>query len=734
MVTDPVCKMSFPAEKAAASWEYKGVTYYFCNVNCKVKFSQDPERYLQSDSPREACCCCAEAFEDDDRKIDRRLKLLLTGFILAAVMTVLTMLATHMPGGFPEKCSNYLQWLFASIAVFGAGGFLMVRGVKSLKKLKLNMFTLISMGIASAYFFSVYALFFADTLPDSLLDASGKVRLHFVPAAMITALVILGQYLEARASRGAGRAIRALMELVPPVARRIKKCCKTVSEVPLNEVEKGDWLKILPHDKIPVDGIVIEGQGTVDESMLTGEAVPVEKFIGSKLAAGTLNGENILVMQAEKVGSDTLLAQIVEMVKSARSTKLPVQKLSDRFSAVFVPAVLTVALIALFCWGVLGKDWSMALGSFIAVLLAACPCALGLAAPLAVTIGVGVGARNGILIKDPSALELIKKIDTIMLDKTGTLTENTLQVRAVCIDKSIDKNIFYRTLFALEQNSRHPRAKAILSMKEYARFTDEQLEVEDFTSLPGQGVRGIVDDILVLLGSREYMISEHVDIERFFIENNIQNTTFSDKSMIYLAANRRVWGVVAVGDIIRPEAAAVIEELRQNNIDIVIISGDNHEQVKLVADALNISEYYSALKVHDKLERVRARQAFGRFAAMVGDGVNDSAALAAADVSIAMGSGADAALENAQITLLAGNIGKLGKLFRLSSAVNGTIKLNLVLAFLYNALMIPLAAGAFYFLIKMPFTPVCSSIAMSGSCLLVVFNSLRLWKLDLGKQ
>ncbi len=733
MVTDPVCKMTFPPERAAATYEYKGTIYYFCTPNCKVKFAQDPELYLSSNAPAEPCCCCSEAFEDDDVKVEKRLHRLLTGFIIAAVITVLIMVIEHLPE-LDRRGVDCLAWGLSSIAVFGPGGFLLLRGAKSLKNFKLNMFTLISMGIGSAYFYSVYALFFAGTLPASLLDDAGNAKLHFAPAAMIAALVILGQYLEGRASRGAGRAIKSLMELVPPVARKVKKCCGSVVEIPLNEVQLGDWLKILPHDKIPVDGFVVEGHGPVDESMLTGEAVPVEKNVGSKLSAGTVNGEFVLTMQAEKVGSDTLLAHIVELVKTARKTKLPVQKLADKVSAFFVPAVLAVALIAFFCWGLIARDWSMALGAFIAVLLAACPCALGLAAPLAVTVGVGTGARNGILIKDPSALESMKKVDTLMLDKTGTLTENTLQVRCVCVDHNTDKKQFYRTLFALENNSRHPQAKAVMAMKEFKLYADSLPEVEDFTSLPGQGVCGIVNDVRIVLGSKDFMLNEKVDVNGFFAQNNIDRSLLPVNSLTYLAALGRVWGVFAVSDIIRPEAQQVINEFKQNAVDPVIISGDNAEQVKLVADTLGIEEYYPTLKVQDKLEKVRARQAFGRCVAMVGDGVNDAAALAAADVSIAMGSGSDAALENAQITLLAGNIGKLGKLFRLSAAVNGTIKLNLMLAFVYNIMLIPLAAGAFYSLLNWQFTPVCSSIAMSGSCLLVVFNSLRLWHLDLDKK
>ena len=724
MVTDPVCKMTISPEKAAATFVYNNTTYYFCNINCKEKFAVDPEFYLSGNAPAETCCCCAEAFEDDEEKISKRLKRLFRSFITATGAAVLIAVINHGKF-FSSTAGNYIQAVLATLTVFGPGGFLLLRGVKSLKNFKLNMFTLISLGISAAYFYSLYALFFAHTLPAELLDASGAAKLHFQAAAIISALVILGQYLEGKASSGAGRAIRSLIEQLPTIAHRVKKCCGSVSDVNIQEIIPGDYLKVLPHERIPVDGVVIDGSGAVDESMLTGESVLIEKTTGSTLAAGTLNGNTILLMQAKKVGSDTLLAQITDLVRSARNTKLPVQKLADKVSAIFVPAVLAVALFSLMYWGVIAKDWPLALSNFISVLLAACPCSLGLAAPLAVTVGVGCAAGQGILIKNPSILENLRKVDTLMFDKTGTLTENKLIVNNVCIDDCVDKDLFYQTLFALEQNSNHPLAATVCAMKEFACYSKSLPEVEDFSSITGKGISGIVNDIKFVLGSAEYLKSEFIAVDDFAEKHHLDLTTL-DKTILLLGANRKVWGAVTVSDVIRHDAGEAVGFLKNNALDLVIISGDNTPAVKNCAYMLGIEEYYARLTAQDKLEKIRARQHFGRVVAMVGDGVNDAAALAAADVSIAMGSGSAPALENGDVTLLEGSITKLRKLFIISNAVNETIRQNLYLAFAYNITLIPLAAGVFYNVRNWQFSPVLSSIAMSGSCLLVVFNSLKL--------
>ena len=726
LVTDPVCKMTFPPAKAADKMEYQGKTYYFCNPNCKVKFAAEPELYLSGKAPAAPCCCCAEAFEDDDAVIDKRLKKLRNGFITAGAITLVLILLGHCGNGSVWSC--YVQWVLATLAVFGPGGFLLKRGLQSLQGFKLNMFTLISMGISAAYFYSVYALFFAGTLPQTLLNANGTAQLHFAPAAMITALVILGQYLEGKASSGAGQAVRSLMELVPPEAHRIK-CCGGVEDIPLDQVQVGDTLKVLPFDKIPVDGVVIEGSGVLDESMLTGESLPVDKAPGSRLAAGTVNGSSVLIMKTSAVGSDTLLAQIVELVRSARNTRLPVQKLADKVSAVFVPAVLAAALAALIYWGFFAGNWSMALGNFIAVLLAACPCALGLAAPLAVTVGIGTGARHGILIKDPSVLENLRKVDTIMLDKTGTLTENNLTASGMKLADNVTPEEFFIPLLALEQNSNHPLAQAVMAMPEAAAYKEHLPAVSDLKIQPGLGLSGMVNDCKYYLGSLEFMQQSQLDTAGFATDS----TCLNGRSIVCLGANGRVLGKVEFSAHLRSDAAEVVCDLKMHNITPVILSGDNPSAVKAVAYQLGIEEFYASLTPQQKLEKVKARQSFGRCTAMLGDGVNDAAALAAADVGIAVGSGTDAALANAGVVLLAGNIGKLGSLLQLSRAVNDTIKLNLMLAFVYNIMLIPLAAGFFYELIHWQVSPVICSLAMSGSCLLVVSNSLRLRKLALRK-
>lgn len=725
LATDPVCKMQVNPLTAAGKFSYKNTVYYFCNVKCKEKFSADPERYLRADSPAEKCCCCAEAFEDDSLKIAQKVRKLRNGFIIAALATIFIAVINHLPGA-AMMLKRYLQFALSSVAVFGAGGFLLLRGVRSLKGFKLNMFTLISMGISSAYFYSVYALFFANTLPPSLLDSNGVARLHFTPAAMITALVILGQYLEARASSGASRAVRSLMELVPPVARKIS-CCGKVSEIPLDQVNVGDTLQILPHDKIPVDGVVVEGIGAVDESMLTGESLPVEKHIGSQLAAGTVNGETLLIMKTSAIGKATLLSQIVDLVKNARNTRLPIQRLADKVSAVFVPAVLAIALASLLYWGVGCHDWSMALGNFMAVLLAACPCSLGLAAPLAVMVGTGVGARHGILIKNPAILEDLRKVDTIMLDKTGTLTENKPHVEKVYLTEDVSDDEFYPILLAMEQHSQHPLANAIIKMDQATQYCNDLPAVSDLVSIPGQGISAVVKAQKYFVGSMTFMQNNNIECSEFLRQYQVN----MDHSMVFMGCNKKIMGCVCIGDKLRDDAALVVAGLKKRSIHPIILSGDNKSTVRACAYKLGIEEFYSELTPQEKMQKVQAQQAFGRYVAMLGDGVNDAGALAAANVSVAMGTGTDAAWANSSVTLLAGNIGKLAGLLRLSEAVNDTIKLNLLLAFAYNIILIPLAAGLFYSFIHWQFSPIASSIAMSGSCLLVVSNSLRLWKFKL---
>lgn len=723
---DPVCKMKVLPNKAAARFDHNGTRYYFCNIKCKEKFAADPEFYLNGKAAAEKCCCCADAFEDDQCKQSANLRKLELRFAIAALLTILIALVKYLPGINADFC-KYIQFFLATLTVFGCGGFLLLRGVKSLNGFKLNMFTLVSLGISAAYFYSVYILFTNTTLPS--VAGGNLMQLHFLPAAMITALVILGQYLESRAGSKANRAVQALMELVPPVAHRIS-CCGKVEDIPLSQVKTGDKLKIMPHDKIPVDGTVYQGCGPVDESMLTGESLPPVKNIGDRLAAGTVNGESVLFMTAGATGNDTLLAQIVELVKNARATRLPVQKLADRVSAIFVPAVLAVALLSLLYWGLAVGNWQLGWGNFMSVLLAACPCSLGLAAPLAVMVGIGTGARYGILVKNPSMLETLNKVDTLLLDKTGTLTENDLKIENIYLADNVSEEDFYLPLLAIERSSTHPLAKAFMQMPQAEKYCSQLSEVEKLQSVPGQGMIAVIGKRKFLVGSIKFLQDNQIDCQAFFQRKQLDPDQW-ERSITALACEKELLGVATAGDRLREDAASVVAALKKRSIHPVIVSGDNASAVKRVACQLGIEEYYAGLTPQQKLEKVKALQAFGRNVAMLGDGVNDAAALAAANAGIAMGNGTDAALENAGITLLAGNIGKLAMLFQLTDAVNDTIKLNLLLAFIYNIMLIPLAAGVFYSLIHWQFNPVISAIAMSGSCLLVVSNSLRLWKIKL---
>ncbi len=759
-VTDPVCHMKFAPGEAAARLDYHGQTYSFCSTDCQDKFKAAPEKYIHSHAADTGCTACTtppgavftcpmhpEIRQDHPGscpKCGMDLELVPGGnpdaargetrrmwgkFIAAAVLTVILMLfmwVPHLTGTPRQPWMDYAQWLLATLAVFGPGGFLLARGVMSLKTRNLNMFTLIMMGILSAYLYSTYAMIFPETLPAPMLNAAGMPNLYFEPAAMIAALIILGQLFEARARSGAERAIRTLMELAPPVALRMKPDGNT-EDIPLDAVQVGDLLKILPGAKVPVDGTVESGSSSVDESMLTGESMPVAKNSGSTLAAGTLNGTGMLVMKAAKVGGDTLLARIIELVNSARNSKPPVQKLVDKVAAWFVPAVILSAVAALLVWGLVCHDWEFGMLNAIAVLLVACPCALGLATPMSIMVGTGVGARMGILVKDSGALENLRRTDILMLDKTGTVTAGKPRVVGIFTTKDVNNSDFLAIAAALERSSEHPLAAAVIAKARENKVAE--LQTTEFESHPGQGVTGVVNGEKYVLGSAAFMRELKIPIADFL--EQLTRPDMQVGSRIFIAHHEALMGMLLVADPIRPGAAAAVTALREWNIEPVLVTGDNRTAAETIGNLLNIEEIYAETLPQDKFKLVKAYQAGGHLVAMAGDGVNDAAALAAADVGIAMGGGTDAALENAGITLLTGDIAKLTGAIRLSRAVHRNIKQNLFLAFAYNIIMIPLAAGVFYSLWHWHLSPVAGSIAMSVSSTLVVSNAMRLWKIKL---
>jgi len=724
--------MTVDPDHAAGSPVHEGVTYHFCSVHCLKKFQANPRKYLEPGAEAEAmpggeytcpmhpevlqigpgaCPLCGMALEpkefsldaeEDTSELDHMTQRLRVAALLTAPVFVLAML---------ELGYEWLQGLLATPVVLWCGWVVFERGWASVVNRNLNMFTLIAVGTGVAYGYSVGALLFPGAIPEELKGHMGRAPVYFEAAAVILTLVLLGQVLELRARRQTSSAIRALLGLAPKTARRVEGAVER--DVPLDEVRVGDVLRVRPGERVPVDGVVEEGASAVDESMITGEPIPVKKKAGSRVTGGTVNGTGGFMMRADRVGAETLLAQIVRMVNEAQRSRAPLQRLADRVAAVFVPAVVAVAAATFLVWSVLGPEPRMAYGlvNAIAVLIIACPCALGLATPMSIMVGTGRGAQAGVLIRNAEALETLSQVDTLVVDKTGTLTEGRPKVVRVEVMEGFTEEEVLRLAAGLEKASEHPLAAAVLER------AGQAAQAAEFQSVTGMGVTGVAEGRNVAVGNRRLM--EKVGI------------TVQDASVVYVAVEGRLAGKLAVEDPVKGSTREALELLRAEGMRIVMLTGDSRSTAEKVAGELGIKEVHAEVLPADKNDVVGRLVEHGRKVAMAGDGVNDAPALARAHVGIAMGDGTDVAMESAPVTLVKGDLRGIARARRLSGAVVGNIKQNLFFAFFYNLLGVPVAAGVLYPFFGLLLSPMIAAAAMTLSSVSVIGNALRLRRVEL---
>jgi Cu+-exporting ATPase len=628
----------------------------------------------------------------------------------------------------PPRVSAWLQFILATPVVLWAGWPFFQRGWASIVNRSLNMFTLIALGTGMAYAFSVVGTVAPGLFPASFRTHGGEVGLYFEAAAVITVLVLLGQVLELRARSQTSSAIRALLNLAPPTARRLRPD-GTEEEVPLDRVQVGDRLRVRPGDKIPVDGIVLEGRSSVDESMVTGEPIPVEKTSGSRVTGGTMNGTGSFVMRAERIGRDTLLAQIVQMVSEAQRSRAPIQRLADVVSSYFVPAVVLVAVLTFIGWSLWGPEPRLAYGlvNAVAVLIIACPCALGLATPMSIMVGTGRGALAGVLVRNAEALEILEKVDTLVVDKTGTLTEGRPRLRAVVPVADADESEVLRIAASVEVGSEHPLAAAIVEGAEARGI--KPVAADEFRSVTGKGVVARVGGQAVDLGNVALM--REVGIDPGAVLARADELRGDGQTVMFVARGGRLIGLIGVADPIKESAPEALEQLRQAGLTIVMLTGDSRRTAEAVAAKLRIKHVEAEVLPERKIEVVRDLRAKGRKVAMAGDGVNDAPALAAADVGIAMGTGTDVAMQSAGVTLVKGDLRGIVRATRLSRATMRNIRQNLFFAFVYNALGVPIAAGVLYPWMGLLLSPIIASAAMTFSSVSVIGNALRLRRVQL---
>jgi Cu+-exporting ATPase len=619
--------------------------------------------------------------------------------------------------------SAWLQFSMSTPVVLWCGWPFLVRGAESVSRHSLNMFTLIALGVGAAYLYSVAAVLIPQAFPADLRDAHGRIGIYFEAAAVIIVLVLLGQVLELRARERTGGAIRALLQLAPKIAHRVADD-GAERDIPLEESRVGDRLRVRPGERVPVDGIVESGASSVDESMLTGESMPVEKIVAARVVGGSVNGTGAFVMRADKVGRDTLLAQIVTLVTAAQRSQAPIQRLADQVAGWFVPAVIVVAVAAFVAWLVWGPAPALAhaMVAAVTVLIIACPCALGLATPMSIMVAVGRGAQAGILVKNAAALERLEKVDTLVVDKTGTLTEGKPRVTGVYPSPGVDKDMLLSVAQGLEQNSEHPLAQAIRSFSTGHPVVPAM--ITSFSSITGEGVRGALNGEAVALGNRKLMDGAGIDVSS--VASDADELRADGATVVFISRGRSFLGLIAVADPIKASAPAALRALRDSGLKIVMVTGDNRRTAEAIARQLGIEDIAAEVLPAQKGEIVKQLQATGAVVAMAGDGVNDAPALASADVGIAMGTGTDVAIESAGITLVKGDLTGIARACRLSHAAMRNIRQNLLLAFVYNALGIPLAAGVLYPRFGLLLSPMVAAAAMSLSSVSVIGNALRL--------
>lgn len=623
-----------------------------------------------------------------------------------------------------QKYWNWIQFALSIPVVFYATWMFFERAYKSIKTWNLNMFTLIGIGAGVAWLFSVIGMLFPEVFPSQFKTESGAVHVYFEAATVILTLVLLGQLLEARAHSKTNSAVKELLKLAPNKA--IKIVDGEEVEVSIDEIELNDTLKVKPGDKIPVDGVITEGNTSIDESMITGEPIPVNKAVDDKVSSGTINGNQSFLMKAEKVGSDTLLSQIIHMVNDASRSRAPIQNLADKVSGYFVPVVVIISVITFIVWAIWGPEpaYVFALVNAIAVLIIACPCALGLATPMSVMVGVGKGAQNGVLIKNAEALEKMDKVDTLIVDKTGTITEGKPTVEAVgAFNGVLSEKEVLQYIVSLNTNSEHPLAEA--TVKYGKEHNAEILKSEDFSAVTGKGVEAKIEDKNVALGNPKMMEYANASITST-MKDEAKTYQKQGKTVSYLAIDKTVVGYVVIGDKIKETSAKAIKALQDKGIDVIMLTGDNHDTAQAVASELNLADFKASMLPEDKLKEVEKLQENGKVVAMAGDGINDAPALAKSDVGIAMGTGTDVAIESAMITLVKGDLNGIVKARNLSDSVMKNIKQNLFFALIYNTLGVPIAAGVLFPFFGILLSPMIAALAMSFSSVSVIANALRL--------
>jgi P-type Cu+ transporter len=757
-VIDPVCGMTVDPHATAHRHTFEGRTYYFCSAGCRSKFAADPARYLDEKvgAPRPAplpegtiytcpmhpqirqaspgnCPICGMALEPvlataeggpSAELIDMTRRFWI-GLVLAIPVVALEMgghlTNLHMLLG--QALSNWLQLVIATPVVLWAGWPFFMRGWQSLVTRNLNMFTLIAMGTGVAWVYSVVATLAPEIFPATFRGPDGAVAVYFEAAAVITVLVLLGQVLELRAREQTSGAIRALLDLAPKTARRLHDD-GSEEEVSLDVIAVGDRLRVRPGEKVPVDGVLLEGRSSLDESMVTGESMPVTKEAGAKLIGGTLNQSGGFIMRAEKVGRDTMLAQIVQMVAAAQRSRAPIQRLADQVSAWFVPAVIITAIVAFVAWAIYGPEPRFAFGllAAVTVLIIACPCALGLATPMSIMVGIGRGAQAGVLIKNAEALERMERVDTLVVDKTGTLTEGKPKVVAVVAAQGLDEDEVLRLAGSVERASEHPLARAIVEAA--AERGIPLTEATDFDSPTGKGVIGTVSGRKIALGNARFLAE--LGTSATALEADAERLRQEGATAIYLAVDAKAAGVVAIADPVKPSTPEALKALTADGVRVVMLTGDNKTTARAVARRLGIAEVEAEVLPDQKSAVVEKLRREGRVVAMAGDGVNDAPALAAAEVGIAMGTGTDVAIESAGVTLLKGDLTGIVRARRLSAATMRNIRQNLFFAFIYNAAGIPIAAGVLYPSFGILLSPIIAAAAMALSSVSVVGNALRL--------
>ena len=755
-VRDPVCGMLVDPHTLPHRHQFEGRTYYFCSGGCLSKFKADPKRFLAKDSELEAavpegaiytcpmhpqirqvgpgfCPICGMALEPvlATAETGRNPELLdMTRRFWISTILALPVVALEM--GFhliglahylSQTTSNWLQMILASPVVLWGGWPFFVRGWKSIVSRNLNMFTLIAMGTGVAWVYSVVATLTPQIFPQAFRIGDGAVAVYFEAAAVITVLVLLGQVLELRARETTSGAIRALLDLAPKTARRIRND-GTEEEVPLDQVRVGDRLRVRPGEKVPIDGVVLEGRSAVDKSMVTGESMPVTKEVGANVIGGTINQSGALIIEAKKVGRDTMLSQIVQLVAEAQRSRAPIQRMADQVSGWFVPAVIVVALMAFAAWAIWGPEprFSYGLVAAVAVLIIACPCALGLATPMAIMVGVGRGAQSGVLIKNAEALEHMEKVDTLVVDKTGTLTEGKPAVTGIVPGSGYTEAEVLQLAASVERASEHPLALAIVRAAEKQGLTTSK--VVDFDFPTGKGAGGMVDGRRIVLGNAKFLTEIGVDVTA--VASRAEELRKEGATAIFIAVDGTVAGVLAIADPVKETTPEALKALKAEGIRVVMLTGDNWTTAKAVARRLGIEDVEAEVLPDQKSAVVQRYKAAGHVVAMAGDGVNDAPALAAADVGIAMGTGTDVAMESAGVTLLKGDLTGIVRARRLSQAVMRNIRQNLFFAFIYNALGVPIAAGVLYPFFGILLSPIIAAAAMALSSVSVVGNSLRL--------